>query len=398
MKKEEIINKLETIFSNKLKYQNSKLLWRNQYEIVIPDNVEDIFSHKDILDGCISIFNNNSATILLQNIDGGLINDEPITNGNIQISIDEKVPDILCARIIDLLPNKPLNVFISTMRLEHLIRDDARAINIFDLIRMSFPSYLSITIKNLNTDTFIDYLLYAKSFIFNSSMLQGRNYLIVENIQHVSHDSHPIIRRRPHEKMDIPYREYNNEVVQYYIDANSARVPKIKFLSFYNVLEYFFEKVYIDDKCLKIQELITSPKFNHNNLKHYKKILEILDIKKAKNLERVNVTEKEALKLLIKKYIDLDEFKNFLENNQFYLNNNAHKIENSKFNKEDTNEILISKICNRIYGVRNALVHSKDGEDIRYIPQKDDIHINEEIELIRYLAQEIIISTSELIK
>ena len=65
---------------------------------------------------------------------------------------------------------------------------------------------------------------------------------------------------------------------------------------------------------------------------------------------------------------------------------------------DDTDELLIGKICNRIYKVRNALVHSKDDEEIKYIPQKDDPHIVVEIELIKYLAQEIIIETSTLLK
>lgn len=397
MTREEIISKIKLLFENRITEKNGGLFWKDEIIIDVPNNIENMLNNLYSLEGCISIVKNTSATILIQNIDSHVF-DETITNGNIEIKINDKITDDMCLKILSILPNENVRLFVPTIRIERLTEVTKKAINIFDLIRIALPGYSSITINNLNPENTIDYLQYVKSFIFNSSMLQNRNYLIVENIEKITKTIRPLIRRITREPIDVPYRRYTDEVVQYFIDGNSARVPKIKFLSFYNVLEFYFDKIYIDDKCLRIQELITSPKFNHNNLKHYIKILELLDIKKAKHLGKVNITESESLKLLIKKFINLDDFKQFLQRNTFYINNNAYKVENTKFSIEDSDENLTNKICNRIYKVRNALVHSKEGEDIRYIPIKDDIHILEEIELIKYLAQEVIISTSTLIK
>ena len=51
----------------------------------------------------------------------------------------------------------------------------------------------------------------------------------------------------------------------------------------------------------------------------------------------------------------------------------------------------------RIYGVRNALVHSKEGNSVKYTPIKDDLHIKEELPLIKFLAEQIIINSATII-
>lgn len=397
MIKEEFVKKLVELFDPQLTYHNKELSYRNKIKITIPETLKDISEDEHIIQNSIGIFQDNTLEVLIRSIDSIPL-DNVITNSNYEIKINENISDALCVKMIKNLPNEKIKVLVPIFRLERIYEETGN-INLFDFIRTAFLGYCSLEIKSLDdSSNCFEMFQIAKSFIFNISMLQNRNFYIVDNMENFLYDLKPSIRRIPRNNIDVPYRRYIDDVVQYYIDGNSARVPKIKFLSFYNVLEYFFDKVYIDDKCKKIQKIITSPKFNHSNLNHYKKILEVFDIKKAKNLEKTNINEFDSLKLLISKYIDLNEFRSFLNEYRYYIENDAHKIENTKFSLLDSDECIVSKISKRVYQVRNALVHSKDTENIRYAPRKDDIYIYNEIELIKYLAQEIIIATSELIK
>lgn len=64
---------------------------------------------------------------------------------------------------------------------------------------------------------------------------------------------------------------------------------------------------------------------------------------------------------------------------------------------EDESERVYSSIRDRIYATRNAVVHSKYGERLRYEPFKHDKHLGKEIPLMRAVAEEIIISSADRI-
>ena len=66
-------------------------------------------------------------------------------------------------------------------------------------------------------------------------------------------------------------------------------------------------------------------------------------------------------------------------------------------NFDDEAEKVYSAIRDRIYATRNAIVHSKHGERLRYEPFKHDKQLAKEIPLIRAVAEEIIINSAERI-
>jgi hypothetical protein len=53
-------------------------------------------------------------------------------------------------------------------------------------------------------------------------------------------------------------------------------------------------------------------------------------------------------------------------------------------------------LSNRIYNVRNALIHSKEGEKRRYVPfSENENELRKELPLIRLVAEQIIINSSK---
>ena len=90
-------------------------------------------------------------------------------------------------------------------------------------------------------------------------------------------------------------------------------------------------------------------------------------------------------------YLDTDNVYSFLDDNKYYTENDAPKIENTRIdfsNREDANKVK-TMIANRIYKVRNAIVHSKEYEETKYYPSDEEI-IRDEVPLVEFVAREIL--------
>ena len=60
--------------------------------------------------------------------------------------------------------------------------------------------------------------------------------------------------------------------------------------------------------------------------------------------------------------------------------------------------MIIKRLSQRIYSVRNAIVHSKDCDKLRYQPFNNDDELRKEIPLIKSIAEIVIINTAEIAK
>lgn len=106
--------------------------------------------------------------------------------------------------------------------------------------------------------------------------------------------------------------------------------------------------------------------------------------------------------LCLKKYItDVEELKNSISAIDplaidYYENNDvSFADEGTRINFNDISDGIYAVIRNRVYSVRNAIVHSKEGERLRYEPFKHDKDLSKEIPLIRAVSEEIIINSAK---
>jgi hypothetical protein len=114
-------------------------------------------------------------------------------------------------------------------------------------------------------------------------------------------------------------------------------------------------------------------------------------------------SEQEALRLTIDSYVDIADLREkVIEYDSslldYYQNN---KVDFSNGDEVDLNEldysIISKKLAARIYKTRNAIVHSKESERVRYMPFKDDRVLVKEIPLLRFIAEQIIIESSSVV-
>lgn len=191
-------------------------------------------------------------------------------------------------------------------------------------------------------------------------------------------------------ELNIPIGIYDKNLVNYYKVAVSSQFPSQSFLSYYHVLEYNFLSVSEEELQSKLKANIQSTSFFGSPTD----IVSIINIVK-KHSDKSD--EKDMLIRVLRKFVDLEELKNFIV--QFEatagekIYTKAKKVFGESLSININNEHLIPNTAQMLKHIRNALVHSSD----KY--NREDCHIplteSEElvscyVPLVRFLAEQII--------
>ena len=253
-----------------------------------------------------------------------------------------------------------------------------------------------------------DFQEMIQSYLFKVSYNQNIVFTLVDLF-----DNKDNLMRRTTEREGslFPNKKYIDELISYYNQGVSSSVPLIQYLAYYHVAEFFFNKISLDDICDEIKKAIVHPSFSPHNSTKVEDLYRTIRAKVRNQNDEGVWKEKEAFLLCLKEYIrNIDTLKNAIES----IDINAIKRYSEKdisfiskpdpkdaddinkkyiINFDDLNSVH-TNIRNRIYSVRNAIVHSKEGEKLRYEPVKHDDELSKEIALVRAVAEEIIVNSA----
>ena len=262
---------------------------------------------------------------------------------------------------------------------------------------------LQIKLDDENPNDRADYVGLCNSFCFLYAYNLGDSILPINSLEELTDKTiRRRIRRSSKDDMEPPRRKYLGELVYFYTRGISGESWDYQYLSYYHVLEYFFEKVYSDNMVAKMRQELTRPGFSYKRDKDLLAFERIMR-KTFKDFSTASgVNEIEALILTLKKYIpDLTPLKNSLEAVSTsivdYIKTTDSPFSNSKINLDvaDTEGVYTS-MANRIYATRNAIAHSKETlSKKKFVPFKHDKAIVNEVLLIRVIAEEVIINSSK---
>ncbi|QNE67542.1 hypothetical protein H5V38_06365 [Fusobacterium hwasookii] len=173
------------------------------------------------------------------------------------------------------------------------------------------------------------------------------------------------------------------EIPMFYIsNANTINDERFKFLSYYQVIEYFFVRAQ-NNFFLNELKNINLNKVNHNELR------------KALRNYKNKSNEKDALKLVLDWAIDITNLKAWINSKSEYINTYCSSTE-YKIDLSKTEDKIITKLAERIYGYRCSIAHAKgDVEEYIAIPSISKEKITAELPLVKYLAYEVIAHCSE---
>lgn len=247
-----------------------------------------------------------------------------------------------------------------------------------DHVYSNHEKYLSIQLFNVEALSKEEIVARVDEILLHVSMVYDMDFKVFEVDSLIKCEGEaPILR--------VEYTPTGfEEVPMFYLsNANNTNDERFKFLSYYQVIEYFFVRA---QNYYFLEELksIDMNNVNHNELR---KIL--ANYKKVTN-------EREALKLVLKRAIDIPKFKTWINSNSehfdIYCRSQGYKIDLSKEDKK-----IISNIVERVYGYRCSIAHAKgDVEEYIAIPNISRKIIAAEIPLVKYLAYEVIKNCSEI--
>lgn len=199
-----------------------------------------------------------------------------------------------------------------------------------------------------------------------------------------------------------PQRLFNHEVIDYYTLAIESRDPFTSYISYYHVIEHYFDAVFRKNLTKQIKDRITHPDFSYKDEEQLYSLAKYIRKHMSDDEESGRGNEFESLKYVLKEYIDIDELKNRINDLssipvEYYQNNNVLFVSkrSTQIGWSDLSGVFTT-LANRIYLTRNALVHSKrEMEDNLYKPYEHRQDLIKEIPIIRAVAEQVIINSSE---
>lgn len=227
----------------------------------------------------------------------------------------------------------------------------------------------------------------------------GKQYRIVEP-ERLNGKIRSFPNKSKKSKLTPPLKTYDENLIKMFAEANASNNPFTQFIEYYQIIEYFFGEAYDNDLCKELKKVLYTVDFSlekNTDLKALEKVMK----KFLSNKEN----ERQMLKRVLEDYIDLRVLSNKLgtEMCDFYSDKDNRPIflgnqENSSIIFDINSlkkEKVYSAMTDRIYRVRNAIVHNKRDNKSSYLPQ-EYTHVkalSNEIPLIREVASMCITSS-----
>ena len=207
------------------------------------------------------------------------------------------------------------------------------------------------------------------------------------------------------EKIDSPpQRIYNSAVLDYYTMAMESRDPFTRYISFYHIVEHYFDAVFRKKLTDEIKEKITRPDFSYKSEANLYELAKYIRKHMSSDDESGKGNEFESLKYVLMEYAPVDELKDRitrLDSNAIaYYQNNFVPFTTSKKTKISwaDQQGVYTNLATRIYETRNALVHSKSEQLAnQYKPYENRKELSAEIPLMRAVAETVLINTSAIL-
>lgn len=200
----------------------------------------------------------------------------------------------------------------------------------------------------------------------------------------------------PGDQLPLPTISFRSDIVRFYQRGMSTNDPVTQFLSFYQVMEYFFLAVTNEQLYAKLSRRINDPRFSTTNRNLDRIIQEVIE-------HRRTTDQTEMLKAVLGKFVDENELIEFIKAYEEHLGEKLY-TKRKKIFGVDIAEVrltpghVLGNISKRITTIRNAIVHSSDQYERqeRYVPltTTSERLIRRDIPLLKFLAERVIIATA----
>lgn len=359
----------------------------------------------------IELFDNNKYEVLVRNENRIMFSRDIIqtdTVNKIEYKIDRPTDNYLIFFLYNLSKQNTPRILrggIMPHRLRRLYENQQQSLfetNILDVIKDVVPRLETLQIKSENVKKKSEYEQLVYAFLFNLGY--NLDYTI-QPLRFMDEFTQPYrlgrLRRVNFADVEPPKRVYLNELILHYQKGISSESIDHQFLSFYHVLEHFFEKIYNDDILNSVKSELTKPSFSYKRTKDLNSLIGLIQTRLKYRNDEFQINEPEALELTLKKFVkDLPYLASELRTisptlTDYFKSTEVPFSKGNRVNFDSNNNVEIySNLAKRIYLTRNSIVHSKDTDKSKYTPFRDDKDLLTEIYLLRLIAEIVIIENS----
>ncbi|MCO7271578.1 hypothetical protein [Cellulosimicrobium cellulans] len=210
-------------------------------------------------------------------------------------------------------------------------------------------------------------------------------------------------RRSSDQDLGFPQRRYVESIVGHYIEGLAEASELARFLSFYHVAEHFFDQVLEADIVRRLQGKMTEPGFSVRRPEDVATLIPIVKKNfRARDDQVLLADERAALALTLRKYVVRSELETALSRhlgealNLYFAEAPEFVKAGGVVRRDVDDQKFFGALAQRLYAVRNALVHRKSAARGRYEPAKHRDQLARETAVMQVLAEQIILGTSTI--
>lgn len=275
---------------------------------------------------------------------------------------------------------------------------------VFALLKKFIAGRMTLKVEASTRKSANDFDKLSSAFLFNLTyntdiaLIQQRDFDELLRTKRITRN-----RRSDINEIDAPRRTYIPDLIHHYQLAVGTENPMLEYISYYHIVEHFFETVFNEALVEKVRSKLTHPEFSYKRKHDISNLIKEIGKSIKMRDESITFNEQEGLRLTLKKYLDIHELVQKLNDYDASLVEHYKQAQVSfsgagTIHLEGNDEELIYKhLAARIYKNRNAIVHSKDSEKSKYTPFKDDKILVKEVPLLRFISEKIIFETSKLL-
>lgn len=238
---------------------------------------------------------------------------------------------------------------------------------------------------------------YANSLFFQMEMLGRLPYALERyNVGRVKAKS-----RLKDGEVEFPSVSFEQGPMALYWYARGAtQLPLLKFLAYYQCIEYFFPRLSRLAAHKKVQSLLKDPAFRATNDADIERVFRAIKLTSTGRLG----DEKSQLVSVIKECLHPKEIVEFIEGEELrkgHLTSSKNGLSQHLVSIKNEDGV-IATVANRIYEIRCKIVHTKneaDEDQVEVIlpnsPDADLLAID--TDLVQFIAQKVLIYTSSRI-
>ena len=209
------------------------------------------------------------------------------------------------------------------------------------------------------SDELIEGALFTLSYELGMPLMLATDYPTsrFEHLQKVTNNNHKML------DIILPDSNFRHDLVRYYQAGIATPIAIQQFLSFYQILELFFQDVNHVGVYDELYQLFRSDEFKPDN-STLARIVSMVEANKR------DLSTTDLLEQLIRQYIDSDDIKQF--------------IVNHRGQAEET----IYTLAKRIVTARDVIMNT----GINGLPPSDT-SIAQDVPLVKFLAEQVILAT-----